>query len=136
MGYRAAGADAAAAGALSGATSAVVVGAMGTAVGVAAGELAFGPEMLPIAAATLLAGALSSWLGFASGKDEDDRRKKQTKTAQARFYLSNLMASGDHLTYDDAKAHMPSDLAELLDNTFEKQVSDALSRKSTPAQHI
>ena len=92
MGYRAAGMDAANAGALSGLTSAVAVGGLGAAAGVAAGELAFGPEMLPLAAATLLAGALSSWLGFEAGSAEDRDKETNTKRAQAEHYMSDLLA--------------------------------------------
>ena len=79
--------DAANAGALSGLTSAVAVGGLGAAAGVAAGELAFGPEMLPLAAATLLAGALSSWLGV---NKTVPRRIRPFRSGQVCFTLAAL----------------------------------------------
>lgn len=140
MGYRASGLNKSTSGALSGASSALVVGGLSagvatTSASIAAGELTFGPEMLPIAAATLLGGAIASWLGFAAGSDEqkaDDRRKMIREHAKAETYLSRLLATGKYASYADAKAAMQKNRpswAERIDGDFENEALNALAGK-------
>ena len=137
IGYRAAGADKATAGALSGASSALALGGISAGVAassasVAAGELAFGPEMLPIAAATFFGGAIASWLGFQGGAAEekrDDAIESRRQTAKAQNYLSTLLASGDYASYDEARAAMTSrrpSWVENLGDGFESEATDTL----------
>lgn len=139
IGYRAAGADAAAARALSGASSALAVGAISagvatTSASIAAEELVFGPEMLPIAAATLLGGALSSWLGFSGGKQEEKERKKRSAQAAAEYKLSELMAAGS--SYDEAKAALDPQQQKLLVSSFGQQVENTMSQNYGSSPHI
>ena len=127
LAYRDAGLNAEQAGALSGVSSAVTVGALGAATGLAMGELAFGPEMLPVVALTLLAAGISAWLGFDAGKHESDAEKKAVKGAEAQFYLSNMMASGHYSSYEEAVQQMPKELADRLDDRFEQSALNTLN---------
>ena len=137
IGYRAAGASKSAAGALSGASSALVLGGISagvatTSTSIAAGELAFGPEMIPLAAATFLGGAIASWLGFEAGSAEekqDAARERSRQHAKAENYLAAMLATGDYDSYGDAKAAMKARRpawAENIGDGFENTAAETL----------
>ena len=49
------------------------------------GEMAFGPEMLPVALLTLLFSGIAAGTGAASGAEEDAETQKRSDTVNAQF---------------------------------------------------
>ena len=122
LAYRDAGLNPEQAGALSGATSAVTVGAIGGVAGLVTGELEFGgAAALPLVAATLLGAGISAWSGFDAGKKETDAEKKVRRSAEAQYYLANMLATGQYSSYEDAVRQMPPDLSKRLDDRFKQK---------------
>jgi hypothetical protein len=126
--YRKSGMDATAAGALSGATSTAIVGIGGIGTSVAAGEMAFGPEMIPVALLTLLFTGIAAGLGAAGGADEEAQRQQASDTVDAQFRLIQAL-QGHDFDVDAARASLSQKDQDLIQDDFVATVNNVLDGK-------
>ena len=133
--YRRAGMSIAGSNALSGFVSTVSVGALGIATSVAAGELAIGPEMLPVAAMTVLMGEIVAIIQAKQGKDEESMRKENTNRVNAQYNLIEALGDNEY-DVDRAKASLSAADQKLIDTNFMQTVTNAMEGKQPPASGI